>query len=143
VKIDAKYFHLLSGKVEALFLAKKNPRKIGWTQLYRRKQKKGQQEQIQKKKTRKTQKIQRAIVGAPLEEIRAKKNQKPEVRAASREAALREIKERKKKVREEKAQKKKEKITPAQKAQVKATKQAQKVSKNKPPRAQKPVAKSR
>ena len=41
--------------------------------------------------------MQRAIVGASLEVIRAKRNQKPEVRAAAREAALRELKEKKRK----------------------------------------------
>lgn len=36
----------------------------------------------------------KAVVGASLELIKQKRNQKPEVRAAAREAALREIKER-------------------------------------------------
>ena len=36
----------------------------------------------------------KAVVGASLELIKAKRNQKPEVRAAAREAALREVKER-------------------------------------------------
>merc|ERR1712146_614602 len=40
--------------------------------------------------------IQRAIEGASLDVIKARQNQKPEVRAAAREAALREIKEKKK-----------------------------------------------
>jgi hypothetical protein len=51
--------------------------------------KKGKQEEVQKKKTRKTKKLQRAIVGTTLEDINAKRNQKPEVRQANREAALR------------------------------------------------------
>ena len=41
-----------------------------------------------KKKTRKTQKFQRAIVGASLTEILAKRNQKPEVRKAQRDQAI-------------------------------------------------------
>ena len=54
----------------------------------RRKHKKGQEEEQAKKKTRKTQKFQRAIVGASLTEILAKRNQKPEVRKAQREQAI-------------------------------------------------------
>lgn len=37
--------------------------------------------------TRKTTKLNRAIVGASLEEIKKKRSQKPEVRSAQREAA--------------------------------------------------------
>jgi len=50
-----------------------------------------------KKKTRRVVKVQRDIVGATMEQIRQKRAQKPEIRAASREAALREIKDRKQK----------------------------------------------
>lgn len=56
--------------------------------LSRRKHKKGQIEELAKKKTRKTQKFQRAIVGASLTEILAKRNQKPEVRKAQRDQAI-------------------------------------------------------
>jgi large subunit ribosomal protein L24e len=56
--------------------------------LFRRKHKKGQIEELAKKKTRKTQKFQRAIVGASLTEILAKRNQKPEVRKAQRDQAI-------------------------------------------------------
>jgi len=106
VRSDAKAFTLINGKCEAYFLMKRNPRKIQWTQIYRRLHKKGHLEEASKKKTRKTQKLQRAIVGASLEVIKQKRNQKPEVRAASREAALREIKERKKAKKVEKISKK-------------------------------------
>jgi large subunit ribosomal protein L24e len=70
---------------------KRNPRKIRWTQVYRRLHKKGALEEIAKKKTRRTQKVQRAIVGASLEVIKQKRNQKPEERAASRQAALKYV----------------------------------------------------
>lgn len=56
--------------------------------MFRRKHKKGQIEELAKKKTRKTQKFQRAIVGASLTEILAKRNQKPEVRKAQRDQAI-------------------------------------------------------
>jgi large subunit ribosomal protein L24e len=82
-------FTFVSGKCKASFLMKRNPRKISWTQIYRRLHKKGALEEATKKKSRKTQKVQRAIVGASLETIKLKRTQKPEVRAAAREAALR------------------------------------------------------
>ncbi|KAF5305366.1 hypothetical protein FQA39_LY09195 [Lamprigera yunnana] len=63
---------------------------------YRRTHKKGQKEEATSKRTRRTQKCQRAIVGASLNDIMAKKNQKPEVRKAQREQAIRAAKEQKK-----------------------------------------------
>lgn len=68
---------------------KRNPRKISWTVLYRRKHKKGQTEETTKKRTRRTTKFHRAITGATLNDIMAKRNQKPEVRKAQREQAIR------------------------------------------------------
>ena len=70
-------------------MMKRNPRKINWTVLYRRKHKKGMQEEVSKKRTRRTAKFQRAITGATLADIMAKRNQKPEVRKAQREQAIR------------------------------------------------------
>jgi len=71
-------------------------RKVAWTQAYRRLHKKGITEEVVKKRTRKVQKVERAIVGASLEVIRQKRNQKPEIRAAARDAALREAKDKQK-----------------------------------------------
>ena len=116
VKLDSKSFSLINKKTEALFLAKKNPRKVPWTVAYRLVHKKGQQEEIQKRKSRKTQKLQRAIVGASLEEIKATRNQKPEVRLAQQSEALRKIKESKKKKAADKAVTKKEVAKPAKAA---------------------------
>lgn len=55
---------------------------------FRRKHKKGQEEEQTKKRTRRTQKFQRAIVGASLTDILAKRNMKPEIRKAQREQAI-------------------------------------------------------
>jgi len=82
-------FMFLSAKCEKSHAMKRNPRKINWTVLYRRKHKKGQQEEVSKKRTRRTTKFQRAITGATLSDIMAKRNQKPEVRKAQREQAIR------------------------------------------------------
>ncbi|KAI1242316.1 60S ribosomal protein L24, partial [Lamprotornis superbus] len=95
-RTDGKVFQFLNAKCESAFLSKRNPRQINWTVLYRRKHKKGQSEEVQKKRTRRAVKFQRAITGASLAEIMAKRNQKPEVRKAQREQAIRAAKEAKK-----------------------------------------------
>ncbi|KAL0882441.1 hypothetical protein ABMA27_000921 [Loxostege sticticalis] len=89
-------FTFLNSKCEAAHLMRRNPRKVTWTVLYRRKFKKGQEEEQAKKRTRRTQKYQRAIVGASLSDIMAKRNMKPEVRKAQRDQAIKAAKEQKK-----------------------------------------------
>jgi hypothetical protein len=58
--------------------------------------KKGITEETAKKRTRRTVKHDRAVVGASWDAIRAKRAQKPEVRAAARQAAVAKSKEAKK-----------------------------------------------
>ena len=71
-----------------------SPRKIRWTQIYRRLNKKGVTEQVVKKRTRRTVKAERAVGGSTWDEIRAKRNEKPDVRAAARQAAIEKSKEK-------------------------------------------------
>merc|ERR1712117_440532 len=96
IKQDGKTFKFINGRCHKAHLLKRNPRKVTWTVLYRRKHKKGIEEETAKKRTKKTQKFQRAVVGATLQDIMAKRNQKPEVRKARREQAIRAAKELKK-----------------------------------------------
>merc|ERR1712242_198547 len=96
VKSDGKTYKFLSAKTWGAHDLKRNPRKITWTVLYRRKHRKGIEEESTRKRTKKTQKFQRAVVGASLNDILAKRNQKPEVRKAQREQAIRAAKEAKK-----------------------------------------------
>ena len=86
---DLQTFKFLDGRTHRAHLLKRNPRKVNWTVLYRRKHKKGQEEETSKKRTKRTTKFQRAVVGATLQDIMAKRNQKPEVRKAQREQAIR------------------------------------------------------
>merc|ERR1719402_1111821 len=83
-------------------MMRRNPRKISWTVLYRKKHKKGTQEEVAKKRTRRTVKFQRAIQGASLEAILAKRNMKPEVRAAQRDQAIKVAKDKAKAKKAEK-----------------------------------------
>merc|ERR1711953_1287620 len=96
IKQDGKTFKFLDGRSMKAHLLKRNPRKVTWTVLYRRKHRKGIEEEASKKRTKRTQKFQRAVVGATLQDIMAKGNQKPEVRKAQREQAIRAAKELKK-----------------------------------------------
>merc|ERR1711881_523039 len=96
IRTDGKLFHFLSKKAQRSFLMKRNPRNISWTVLYRKKHRKGTQEEVTKKRTRRTVKFQRSIQGATLEIILAKRNQKPEVREAQRTQAVKAAKEKSK-----------------------------------------------
>ncbi|KAF7792670.1 hypothetical protein EIP86_003767 [Pleurotus ostreatoroseus] len=104
-------FRFSTSKNESLFLQRKNPRKIAWTVVYRRMHKKGITEEVAKKRSRKTVKHQRGIVGADLAAIQARRNQTAQVRLAQRSAAISKAKAEKK-AKEEK----KEKAKPARSA---------------------------
>ncbi|KAF7587075.1 60S ribosomal protein L24 [Aspergillus hancockii] len=95
VRGDSKIFRFQNGKSESLFLQRKNPRRISWTVLYRRQHKKGISEEVAKKRTRRAVKSQRAIVGASLDVIKERRNQRPEARAAARQQAIKDAKEKK------------------------------------------------
>ncbi|CAO2604050.1 60S ribosomal protein L24 [Lemmus lemmus] len=69
-RTDGKVFQFPNAKCESAFLSKRNPRQINWTS-----------EEIRKKRTRRAVKFQRAITGAFLADIMAKRNQKPEEEA--------------------------------------------------------------
>merc|ERR1711936_1371976 len=101
-------------------MLKRNPREVTWTVLYRRKHKKGLEEETAKKRNKRTTKFQRAVVGATLQDIMAKRNQKPEVRKAQREQAVRAAKDAKKS----------SKPAGAKKAAPKKAKKAEKAVKN-------------
>merc|ERR1712082_145794 len=124
VKADGKSYKFLSSRTHKAHMLKRNPRKITWTVLYRRKHKKGLEEDVTKKRTSRAQKFQRAVVGATLQDIMAKRNQKPEVRKAQREQAVRAAKEQKKQSAAKKAPSAVDKK--AKKANDKAVKNVQK-----------------
>merc|ERR1711868_246602 len=89
VKVDGKNLRFLSGRTHKAHLLKRNPREVTWTVLYRRKHKKGQEEDVSKKRNKRTQKFQRAVVGATLADIMAKRNQKPKLRESRLSELLR------------------------------------------------------
>merc|ERR1719369_2500338 len=91
---DGKISFFITSKVDSLFHQKKKAVKLRWTQSWRRMNKKGKVDESAKKRTRKAQKFQKAIVGMSLDDIKKKKAQKPELRQAAKEAAAKEAKAR-------------------------------------------------
>eukprot|EP00092_Neocalanus_flemingeri_P011663 GFUD01012567.1.p1 GENE.GFUD01012567.1~~GFUD01012567.1.p1 ORF type:complete len:157 (+),score=47.59 GFUD01012567.1:178-648(+) len=122
VKADGKSYKFLSSRTHKAHMLKRNPREITWTVLYRRKHKKGLEEETAKKRNKRTTKFQRAVVGATLQDIMAKRNQKPEVRKAQREQAVRAAKESKKTTKPSTGAKKAAPSAKAQKGQMKGQK---------------------
>jgi len=97
VSKDGKINTFISKKSRRLFLRKVKAQRIRWTTAWRRLNKKIKTEEFAKKKKKKAVKFQKGIVGISLEEIKRKRNEKPEVRVAQREQAMREIKDRRQK----------------------------------------------
>jgi len=95
IRRDAKPIFLGSSKAYSLTIQRKKAAKLVWTQAWRRLHKKGLTETTTKKRNRRAGKVQRAVVGASLDDIRKKAAQKSELRASARDAALKELKKRK------------------------------------------------
>lgn len=95
IRRDGKPVYLGTSKSFSLTMQRKKAAKLVWTQAWRRLHKKGLSETSTKKRARRTNKVQRAVVGASLEEIKKKAAQKGDFRAAQRDAALKEVKQRK------------------------------------------------
>lgn len=86
---SGRVFIFLNSKSESLFKQRKNPRKIAWTVLYRRKHKKGLNEESSKRRTRRNVKYQRAIGDMKMEDILKKRQEKPDFRKHQREQLAR------------------------------------------------------
>ncbi|KAL6273581.1 hypothetical protein ACE6H2_024273 [Prunus campanulata] len=121
IRSDSQVFLFANSKCKRYFHNRLKPSKLTWTAMYRKQHKKDIAQEAVKKRRRTTKKpYSRSIVGATLEVIQKRRTEKPEVRDAAREAALREIKERIKKTKDEKKAKKAE-VTKSQKSQGKGS----------------------
>merc|ERR1711972_1147929 len=87
----------ISAKVDSLFHQRIKPVKLRWTQAWRRMNKKGKVDEQAKKRTRKVQKFQKAIVGMSLDDLKKKKAQKPELRQQAQDEAAKAAKARQQK----------------------------------------------
>ncbi|KAL5734788.1 hypothetical protein ACOSP7_032649 [Xanthoceras sorbifolium] len=118
IRSDSQVFLFANSKCKRYFHNRLKPSKLTWTAMYRKQHKKDIAQEAVKKRRRATKKpYSRSIVGATLEVIQKKRAEKPEVRDAAREAALREIKERIKKTKDEKKAKKADVTAKSQKTQ--------------------------
>ncbi|BFG31653.1 60S ribosomal protein L24-like [Prunus yedoensis var. nudiflora] len=112
IRSDSQVFLFANSKCKRYFHNRLKPSKLTWTAMYRKQHKKDIAAEAVKKKRRSNKKpYSRSIVGATLEVIQKRRTEKPEVRDAAREAALREIKERIKKTKDEKKAKKAELVS--------------------------------
>merc|ERR1712232_1350509 len=92
IRRDGKPIWLGTSKAYSLTIQRKKAAKLVWTQAWRRLHKKGITETTTKKRSRRTNKVQRAVVGISLEDIKKKASEKSSVRSAARDAALKELK---------------------------------------------------
>jgi large subunit ribosomal protein L24e len=106
VRRDSATLVFSTSKTKGLYNQRKKAARLLWTQAWRRLHKKIKVEEIAKRRSRRTTKFQRAIVGASLDEIKKKRAQKPAERSAQREAALKEVKERAKALKAKQAKNK-------------------------------------
>ncbi|PKI57665.1 hypothetical protein CRG98_021993 [Punica granatum] len=90
VRSDSQVFLFANSKCKRYFHNRLKPSKLTWTAMYRKQHKKDISQEAVKKRRRATKKpYSRSIVGATLEVIQKRRTEKPEVRDAAREAALR------------------------------------------------------
>mmetsp|Transcript_6304 Transcript_6304/g.4743 ORF Transcript_6304/g.4743 Transcript_6304/m.4743 type:complete len:158 (-) Transcript_6304:38-511(-) len=97
VSKDGKTHFFISTKVHSLFLQRKKPVKLTWTQAWRRFNKKIKVDESIKRRTKKTTKVQKAIVGMSLDEIKRKRAEDAKERDKKLEQAKKEVKDRQQK----------------------------------------------
>merc|ERR1711899_100314 len=120
---DGRTHYFISTKARSLFHQKIKPVKLTWTLAWRAYNKKIKVDDIQKKRSRKTTRIQKAVVGMSIEEIRRRKAESREDRDKANVAAEQTIKERKAKAMQaKKAERAKQQKSAGGKAADKAVK---------------------
>ena len=103
---DGKVHFFISSKTRSLFHQKIKPVKLTWTQASRRFDKKTKIDDIQKKRTRRTTRVQKAVVGMSLDEIKRKRTEDAAIRDKALESTKKELKDRNlKKMQAKKAEK--------------------------------------
>merc|ERR1711934_711091 len=91
---DGRVHYFISSKARSLYHQKIKPVKLYWTQASRRFLKKVKIEDIQKRRTRKTTRVQKAVVGMSLDEIKRKRAEDAATRDKNLEATKKELKAR-------------------------------------------------
>ena len=99
---DGRTIHLIGSKARKLYGQKIKPVKLTWTTAWRAFNKKIRVDDSTKKRARKTTKVQRAVVGMSLDEIKRKKAESREDRDKKTDAREKEVKDRKMKAMKDK-----------------------------------------
>jgi len=102
IRRDGRFLAFIDQKSRSLYEQKIKAQRLTWTQAWRRRNKKGRVETLAKKKGKKTARVFKSIAGITIEDIKKRRDAKPDLRKAQRETALRELKEKAKKAAEEK-----------------------------------------
>merc|ERR1712146_584071 len=96
VRLDQKMFTFVNAKAERCFKMKRRNLTTKWTVSYRRINKKGTMEEVEKRrKAKKTTVRQREISGISAEMLEKKRAARPVQKDKARDAALKELKSRK------------------------------------------------
>ena len=99
---DGKLLAFIDRKARSLYAQKIKAQRLTWTQAWRRKNKKGKVETAAKKKGKRSARVFKSIQGITIEDIKKRRDAKPDLKKAQRENALREVKDRAKKAKVEK-----------------------------------------
>ncbi|CAD7931138.1 unnamed protein product [Amoebophrya sp. A25] len=91
---DGKVSFFLTAKADSLFHQKIKAVKLTWSQAWRRMNKKGKLEVNTRRAKKKGAKQQKAIAGLTLEDMKAKRNQRDNLRQQAKETAVKEAKAR-------------------------------------------------
>ena len=131
---DGKLHYFIGSKARCLFHQKIKPVKLTWTQASRRFNKKTKVVDIQKKRTKRTTRVQKAVVGMSLDEIKRKRSEDVKARDATLESSKKEVADRNvKKMQARKTEKAKQHkaAAPSKKVEAPKTKAPKKAGKNK------------
>ncbi|KEG04348.1 50S ribosomal protein L24e [Plasmodium vinckei vinckei] len=99
---DGKVYFYLSSKFASLALQKKKAAKLRWTQTWRRNNKKTKVEATQRRRYKKTIKVQKAVCGLSVEDIRNRKAYVQSIEAKNKARFAGKEKEDKKKGKDDK-----------------------------------------
>ena len=106
---NGQQVNFFSNKVRKLYHQRIKPVKLTWTLAWRRFNKKIKVDELQKRRTKRTTRIQKAIVGLSLDDLKRRKAETKEDRDKKLEAAAKDVKERKmKQMQAKKAEKAKQ-----------------------------------
>ena len=97
VRRDGQLAIFATSKSASMYHQSKKPAKLTWTQAWRRLNKKANVEVHSKRRSRRTARLQRAVVGASVEQLKAKRATTTKTSSSkAKDAALKEVKSRQK-----------------------------------------------